>query len=213
MIAHGKEIKVFGESHIDEIAAELEDVITAAERLANDNWSIASDIVSGYDFNRIVYLGANALKGIAQESQLKMLELTAGKVCTCFDSPMGFRHGPKSIINDDTLTVVYVSDDPYTRQYEVDLIKEMSGQRKGNKIAVVYNHDCEGIEELADYPIQIKVGADMENVLLGLDFILFTQTIALMKSLSLGITPDNPCPTGEVNRVVKGVTLYPYTLK
>lgn len=53
----------------------------------------------------------------------------------------------------------------------------------------------------------------MENVLLGLDFILFAQTIALMKSLSLGITPDNPCPTGEVNRVVKGVTLYPYTLK
>ena len=49
--------------------------------------------------------------------------------------------------------------------------------------------------------------------LLGLDFILFAQTIALMKSLSLGITPDNPCPTGEVNRVVKGVTLYPYTLK
>ena len=38
----------------------------------------------------------------------------------------------------------------------------------------------------------------MENVLLGLDFILFAQTIALMKSLSLGITPDNPCPTGEV---------------
>ena len=89
----------------------------------------------------------------------------------------------------------------------------MAHQRKGNKIVVVYNHDCEGIEELADYPIQIKVGQDMENVLLGLDFILFAQTIALMKSLSLGITPDNPCPTGEVNRVVKGVTLYPYTLK
>ena len=29
---------------------------------------------------------------------------------------------------------------------------------------------------------------------------------------ALGITPDNPCPTGEVNRVVKGVILYPYTL-
>ena len=41
-------------------------------------------------------------------------------------------------------------------------------QRKGNKIAVVYNHDCEASQELADYPVQIKVGADMENVLLGL---------------------------------------------
>ena len=116
-------------------------------------------------------------------------------------------------IDDNTLTVAYLSDDEYRRRYELDLVKEMAHQRKGNKIAVVYNHDCEGIEELADYPVQIKVGADMENVLLGLDFILFAQTIALMKSLSLGITPDNPCPTGEVNRVVKGVTLYPYTLK
>ena len=118
-----------------------------------------------------------------------------------------------AMMDEDTLTVAYLSDDEYRRRYELYLVKEMAHQRKGNKIAVVYNHDCEGIEELADYPVQIKVGADMENVLLGLDFILFAQTIALMKSLSLGITPDNPCPTGEVNRVVKGVTLYPYTLK
>ena len=144
---------------------------------------------------------------------LKTLALPAGKVATMYDSELGFRHGPKSIIDDNTLTVAYLSDDEYRRRYELDLVKEMAHQRKGNKIAVVYNHDCEGIEELADYPVQIKVGADMENVLLGLDFILFAQTIALMKSLSLGITPDNPCPTGEVNRVVKGVTLYPYTLK
>ena len=89
----------------------------------------------------------------------------------------------------------------------------MAGQRKANKIAVVYNRDCEGIEALADYPVQIKIGKDEENVLLGLDFILFAQTLAVLKSLSLGITPDNPCPTGEVNRVVKGVTLYPYTLQ
>ena len=165
-----------------------------------------------FDFNRIVYLGNIALKGVAQESALKMLELTAGKVATMYDSQLGFRHGPKSIINDTTLTVAYLSDDAYRRQYELDLIKEMAGQRKGNKIAVVYNKACEGIEELADYTIQINVGEEMENIMLGLDFIMFAQTLAVMKSLSMGITPDNPCPTGEVNRVVKGVILYPYTL-
>ena len=201
----------FNLDKIDEIAAELEDVITAAERLANDNWSIASDIVSGYDFNRIVYLGANALKGIAQESQLKMLELTAGKVCTCFDSPMGFRHGPKSIINDDTLTVVYVSDDPYTRQYEVDLIKEMSGQRKGNKILAVLNKKDDEIASLVDYTYAFEMKDEHDNMFLGFDYIVVAQLIALFKSLSYGITPDNPCPTGEVNRVVKGVILHPYT--
>ncbi|MEF9921096.1 MAG: adhesin, partial [Erysipelotrichaceae bacterium] len=37
------------------------------------------------------------------------------------------------------------------------------------------------------------------------------QVLALFKALSYNITPDNPCPSGEVNRVVKGVIIYPYT--
>ena len=198
---------------LEEVTAAVEKVCVAGENFLNNNYEAVAKIIADFDFNRIVYLGNVALKGVAQESALKMLELTAGKVATMYDSQLGFRHGPKSIIDDNTLTVAYLSDDAYRRQYELDLVKEMAGQRKGNKIAVVYNKACDGIEALADYPIQINVGADMENVMLGLDFILFAQTLAVMKSLSLGITPDNPCPTGEVNRVVKGVTLYPYTLQ
>lgn len=201
----------FNLDRIDEIAAEMEDVITATEKMLNEGWTAAEEIVKGYDFNRIVYLGANALKGIAQESQLKMLELTAGKVCTCFDSPMGFRHGPKSIINDETLTVVYVSDDPYTRQYEIDLIKEMSGQRKGNKILAVMNKKDDEIASLVDYAIAFDMNNEHDNMLLGFAYITIAQMIALFKSLSYEITPDNPCPTGEVNRVVKGVILHSYT--
>ena len=142
-----------------------------------------------------------------------MLELTAGKVVTMYDTPLGFRHGPKSIIDDTTITVVYLSDDPYTRQYEVDLIKEMSGQRKGNKIVAVMSSQDEAVAALVDYTVVYGLNEEYENVQLGLDYILFAQTLAVLKSLSLSITPDNPCPTGEVNRVVKGVTLYPYTRK
>ena len=198
---------------LDEITAAVEKICAAGENFLNNQYEEVAKIVADFDFDRIVYLGNIALKGVAQESALKMLELTAGKVATMYDSQLGFRHGPKSIINDNTLTVAYLSDDPYRRRYELDLIKEMAGQRKGNKIAVIYNTDCEEVKSLADYTIQFNVGEAMENVMLGLDFIMFAQTLAVMKSLSMGITPDNPCPTGEVNRVVKGVILYPYTLK
>ena len=198
---------------LEEITAAVEKICVAGEAFLNNSYEAVAKIVADFDFNRIVYLGNVALKGVAQESALKMLELTAGKVATMYDSQLGFRHGPKSIIDDNTLTVAYLSDDDYRRRYELDLIKEMAGQRKGNKIAVVYNKACEGIEELADYTVQMDVGCEMENVMLGLDFIMFAQTLAVMKSLSMGITPDNPCPTGEVNRVVKGVILYPYTLQ
>ena len=197
---------------LEEITAAVEKICVAGQNFLDNQYAEVAKIVADFDFNRIVYLGNIALKGVAQESALKMLELTAGKVATMYDSQLGFRHGPKSIINDNTLTVAYLSDDAYRRRYELDLIKEMSGQRKGNKIAVVYNTDCDEVKELADYAIQFNIGDAMENVMLGLDFIMFAQTLAVLKSLSMGITPDNPCPTGEVNRVVKGVTLYPYTL-
>lgn len=196
---------------LDEVKAELNDVIARATYFLENDWSFAKDIAYGYNFDRIVYLGANALKGVAQESQLKMLELTAGKTVTMYDTPLGFRHGPKSIINDSTLTVVYMSDDPYSRQYEVDLIKEMSGQRKGNKLVAISNHKDDEVAGLVDYFHAFECEVDHDNMFLGFDYILFAQVLALFKSLSYDITPDNPCPTGEVNRVVKGVILYPYT--
>lgn len=76
-------------------------------------------------YERVVYLGSGSLKGLAHESALKMLELTAGAVVTLFDSPMGFRHGPKSVLDERTLVVVYVSGDPYTRHYDLDLLAEL----------------------------------------------------------------------------------------
>ena len=203
----------FNLDRLEELTAEIEKICVATENFLDNQYGIAQKIVDEFKFERIVYLGNIALKGVSQESALKMLELTAGQVATMYDSPLGFRHGPKSIIDDTTLTVVYLSDDAYKRQYEIDLIKEMGPQRKGNKIAVVMNTPCDGLNDLVDYQLVMDCGKAMENVLLGFEYIAFAQTLASLKSLSLNITPDNPCPTGEVNRVVKGVTLYPYVLK
>lgn len=203
----------FNLDRLEELTAEIEKICVATEHFLEDGYGAVQKIVDEFNFERIVYLGNIALKGVSQESALKMLELTAGQVATMYDSPLGFRHGPKSIIDDTTLTVVYLSDDTYKRQYEIDLLKEMGPQRKKNRIAVISNTPCEGLETLVDYQLILDCGKAMENVLLGFAFITFAQTLAVLKSLSLGITPDNPCPTGEVNRVVKGVTLYPYTLK
>ena len=198
---------------LDDVISKVKKIAAAGQDFLDNSYGIAQKIVDEYNFGRIVYLGSNTLKGTSQESALKMLELTAGRVVTMYDTPMGFRHGPKSIVDDETLTVVYLSDDAYTRQYEVDLIKEMSGQRKGNKIVAVMSAKDDEVASLVDYAVVYGIEGASENVLLGLDYILFAQTLAVLKSLSMDITPDNPCPTGEVNRVVKGVILYPYTRK
>ena len=66
-----------------------------------------------------------------------MLELTAGEVVTYFDSPLGFRHGPKSVLDGDTLVVVYVSTDPYTRRYDLDIIAEIRAQLGQDAVVVI----------------------------------------------------------------------------
>lgn len=200
---------VFNIDNIKEIKNEISVIMTNANTLVNERFDYFKKVVDEYDFDRIVYLGSNTLKGIAQESALKMLELTAGKVVTMYDTPLGFRHGPKSIVDDKTLTVIFLSDFEYTRKYEIDLLKEMSLQRKGNKILVISNKKYVDVNNLADFYYTFD-SSYLDNVFVGLDYIVCAQLIALFKSLSLDITPDNPCPTGEVNRVVKGVTLYPY---
>lgn len=201
---------VFSLDRIEEIGSDLNEVVLSADNYLNSDYVIARDLVSDFDFSRIVYLGDESLKGIAQESALKMLELTAGKVVTMYDSPLGFRHGPKSIIDEHTLTVLYLSDDEYRRKYELDLLREISLQRQGNKIALVFNNADEDVRLLADYCIDMNTAKNKDTLMLGLEYILFAQSLAVFKSLSMKLTPDNPCPTGEVNRVVKGVTLYKY---
>lgn len=199
--------------NLGQVKKELEDVINSCEKMLETHYQAFEMIAKDFAFNRIVYLGANTLKGIAQESQLKMLELTAGKVVTMYDSPMGFRHGPKSIINDETLCVVYLSDDAYTRQYEVDLIKEMSGQRKGNKIMAIMNKEDSEVSKLVDYSFSFNMNEKHDNILLGFAYVCAAQLLAVYKSLSFDITPDNPCPSGEVNRVVQGVIIHTYSKK
>ena len=161
------------------------------------------DKVLGFSFNRLIYLGSGPLRGTSREMALKMLELTAGMVNANYDTPLGFRHGPKSVINDHTLTVVLKNNRTYPKQYDEDLIAELMVERKENKVIVLAN-DAWG-DDVVYFERQIY-----NDVILGMQYLAFGQILALRKSLALGITPDNPCPTGEVNRVVKGVTIYPY---
>lgn len=163
-------------------------------------------------FDRAVYLGSSTLKGVAEEAALKMLELSQGKVATSYESSLGFRHGPKSVINNNTLVWFFFSEDPYVRQYELDLLKEIANEAKVKGIVAVTNSYQEDVKKLADYYIflareQRKIEDD---VFLTFNYILLAQLTAFYKSIYLGIDPDDPSPSGDVNRVVKGVEIYKY---
>ena len=85
---------------------------------------------------RIVWEAA-ACRGGARESALKVLELTAGKLAAFYDSPTGFRHGPKSLVDNETLVVVFISSHPYTRQYDLDLLAELRRDRRALRVVAI----------------------------------------------------------------------------
>ncbi|WP_243343491.1 SIS domain-containing protein [Anaerococcus sp. AGMB09787] len=157
-----------------------------------------------FDFNRIAYLGSGPLGKLTKEARLKILELTAGEVVTIWDSSMGFRHGPKSFVDENTLLVSFVSSNPYTRLYDVDLLEEVAHDEIAKKIIAVTNSSID-----KDYELVFD-SEGIDDVYLALPYIVIGQLIALITSLRVGNTPDNPSKTGTVNRVVKGVIIHDY---
>lgn len=205
-------LSCMGVFNIDKIDSFVEDTYKlsqSVERFIEENTAKVSKLISE-EFERIIYLGSGTSKGIARESALKVLELTAGIVNANYDTPLGFRHGPKSVINDETITVVYISNDDYTRLYDLDLAKEMLHHRKEDKVVIVGCNIEEELKSQANYVFEVeKLECSVKNeVVLPLQQIIFGQMLSFLKSEKLGITPDNPCPTGEVNRVVQGVILH-----
>lgn len=200
---------IFNIDKIENFSDDVEKLNEAVNNFLENNIDKVTQLVNE-DFERIVYLGSSTSKGIARESALKVLELTAGKVNASYDTPLGFRHGPKSVVDDTTVSVVYVSNDEYTRKYDLDLVKEMLAHKKKDKVVIVGDNIDDEIVNKADYLFNVKnIEYSIDNeVFLPLQQIIFGQLLSFLKSVNLGITPDNPCPTGEVNRVVQGVILH-----
>lgn len=200
---------VFNINNIENFSSDVDKLSNSVNDFIENNIEKVTSLANE-DFERIVYLGSSTSKGIARESALKVLELTAGKVNASYDTPLGFRHGPKSVVDDETVSVIYISNDEYTRQYDLDLAKEMLAHKKNDKVVIVGDNIEEDILNKADYVFNVEnINYTVENeVLLPLQQIIFGQMLSFLKSVNLGITPDNPCPTGEVNRVVQGVILH-----
>lgn len=165
--------------------------------------------IAGIDFERAVFLGSGSLYGTAIESHLKMQELTDGQIICKHDSFLGFRHGPKAVVNEKTLLVYFFSNDKYVMQYENDLVNMM---HKGKKPKYEV-----GISANKNDNVSLNYSFSMANLLdkkddifLPLCMILPGQLLGFFKSLHLGFMPDNPSTSGAISRVVEGVTIYPY---
>ena len=187
------------EAAVDALAASTERLLAQESRFA----ALADPVPQ-----RVVYLGGGPLIGLARESALKLLELTAGRVVAYFDSSLGFRHGPKAVLDERSVAVVYRSSDPYSAAYDDDIVRELRASLGRDRVLTVRagTAAAEGLGP-TDWVLE---GVDaLDDAYLAPAYVVFAQLLALYCSAALGSAPDNPFPGGDVNRVVKGVTIHP----
>ena len=196
---------IFDTASLEQKAAWVEAIARMGENVVAREAEVKA-LLAG-DFERVTYLGSGSFVGLAQEAQLKILELAHGLTATSWDSCMGYRHGPKSFVDEKTLVFVFVNNDAYTRQYDLDILNEIAGDKIALRTVAVQQDVAPAFEGES---FTFSGEQALPEGYLALPFVMFAQVISLLNSVRVGNTPDTPSPTGTVNRVVKGVTIHPF---
>ncbi len=184
---HRREIERFLPSLCATIQHRLAGIESEAERLSSGK------------VERVVTLASGALKPLATETSLKILEMTAGRTPTLSETFLGLRHGPMSFLNANTLVLCFLSSSPDKRRYEEDLVTELRQKQLGRVVGIV----PDGADRtLFDDWIPASAGLYPDQFRVPFE-IPFAQFLAYHLSLRQGLDPDNPSPMGAITRVVK----------
>ncbi len=186
---------------IDSVAKNAEAVIAEYEDKLKE--------IASRPFERGVFLGSGALKGIAEECHLKLQELTDGAVVCKFDSFLGFRHGPKAVVNSKSIVVYLMTEQEDVQRYERDLVKQVDANNTPvAQIIVIAGKAPELPDVKADLVVRMPYGPK-ENDFYGIvAYVLVGQLLGYYASLAHGLNPDAPSVSGNIHRVVEGVTIY-----
>jgi tagatose-6-phosphate ketose/aldose isomerase len=169
------------------------------DRLAN---------IAARDFRRAVFLGSGSRFAASREAALKMLELTSGRVTTISETFLGFRHGPMSYVQEDTLIVCHLSCDPTVRAYELDLLQELDRKKLGLCKVIVGEKIPPSVVRDDDETIECPGLSDLGDEECSTVYVVAAQLLAFFRCLAEGLLPDSPSEGGIINRVVEKFPLH-----
>jgi tagatose-6-phosphate ketose/aldose isomerase len=164
--------------------------------------------VTALGCTRACFVGSGVLRGVADECALKVVELSAGKITTLAETPLGLRHGPMSSVDGQTLFVAFLSSDARKRGYELDLVREIDRKRLGRVRLAITAGDGAEVSDLVDYRLALACPADFPDYYRPALDVMLGQLLGLFASMRCGLKPDEPSPTGAITRVVQPIKLY-----
>jgi tagatose-6-phosphate ketose/aldose isomerase len=154
------------------------------------------------DYRTAVYLGSGNRYGAAREAALKMLEMTGGQVKTFPETFLGLRHGPMCAVDDEALVVCFLSSDPVTRAYELDLVRELNRKKLGARKVIVGPGVPADVVSSGDVVVDFPALASVADADAAVLDVVAGQLLAFFRCLHIGLRPDAPSDEGVISRVV-----------
>ena len=190
----------------DSLERQVNLLVKYGEKIIREDSETLKEIAA-LDFDRAVFLGSGPLFGTSTESSLKLQELTDGAIICKNDSYLGFRHGPRAVIDEKTVVLFLFSCKDSVRRYERDLVLTTQKGKKALRLIGVSEYAVTGLG--LDTAICFSASdTAIDEDFLSICSVLPAQMLGLFKSLELGLKPDNPSVTGAISRVVEGVVIY-----
>lgn len=159
-----------------------QDLLDAMRKLPRIGNSLISDyelwakrIGENLDFDRFYFLGSGIRYGLACEANLKMKEMTL-----THSEPfhfLEFRHGPMSMVTENTVVVGLLSDT--NRVHEAKVLSEM--ERLGGRVA-----------GLGEYEADVEFKSGIPETMRGVLYLPVLQLMAFYRSIAKGLNPDRP---------------------
>jgi glucosamine--fructose-6-phosphate aminotransferase (isomerizing) len=153
----------------------LRNLPSLGTRLLAEYDALAKKVGENLEIDRFYFLGSGSRYGLACEVSLKMKEMTI-----THSEPfhfLEFRHGPMSMVNQNTVIVGLLSEQNFN--HETEVLNEMRALG-GNVFSLA--------EANADVCLQSDLPEAARNVL----YLPVLQLMAYYRSLAKGLNPDRP---------------------
>lgn len=154
------------------------------ERVLERTQEQAEKILGSRRFTKFVFLGHGPFYGLACEAMLKMKEMSLS-ISEAYHS-LEFRHGPMSIVDEDMLLTILVSE--RSREEETRLVKEMKAL--GATTYVICERADAELRSASDHLLELDTELPDEARLIL--YMLPLQLLAYTHAVAKGLDPDHP---------------------
>src|SRR6266700_6706300 len=155
-----------------------------AEKMLRKLPARVREFVDHHRLSDYIFLGQGPYYGLACESALKLTEMSCSYV-QCFHD-LEFRHGPKSIVSQETLISFLLSETGYDAEREV--LEEIKGL--GGTTLVIANRMEGRARAAADFAIELD--CDLPEYVRLAPYVFAGQLMGLYTGLRKGLDPDRP---------------------